>query len=205
MPENNQRDLELMSQLVGGVSTAMEELIDRWERPLLSFIYRYVQNYETAQELTQETFLRVYRARDRFDPNHRFSGWIFRIAANLSRNQLRWRRRHPEMTLETEEGTVQATPAALIDKDDPASMTSQREEVAALRRAVARMPHKLKTALLLHYYQDLSYREIATVLGCSERGVESRLYRARKWLTDRIGKSQLIETKSEAKAGLVTS
>jgi len=186
MPDSDARDRELMDRLAGGDSTAMEHLVDRWQRPLLSFIYRYVQDRETARELVQETFLRVYRARERFDPRYRFSGWIFRIAANLCRNHLRWRRRHAEVALESDDEAPHALPERLCDSHHPAALATRDEERLALRRAIARMPHALKTALLLHYFEELSYREIANVLGCSERGVESRLYRARKWLAARL-------------------
>lgn len=174
-----------MSRLAGGDTVAMEALIERWERPLLSFIYRYVQHTETTRDLVQETFIRVYHARHRFDPKHPFSGWVFRIAANLCRNQLRWRRRHPESALPAEEyggdGRLPVSPGP-----HPAHYSEQQDDILALRRAIRRMPHTLKTALLLHYYEELSYREIAAALGCSQRGVESRLYRARKWLVQRL-------------------
>lgn len=175
-----------MIRLAGGDSAAMEELVDRWQRPLLSFIYRYIQDAETAQELVQETFLRVYRARERYDAQYRFAGWIFRIAANLARNHLRWRRRHQTVSFEGDGETPQMLPEALIETVNPGALAARREQVEALRLAIARMPHALKTALLLHYYEGLSYREIGTALGCSERGVESRLYRARKWLAGRL-------------------
>lgn len=197
MPHDRQRDGELMSRLAGGDSAAMEELIERWQRPLLSFIYRYIQEAETAQELVQETFIRVYRAREKYDSRHNFSGWVFRIAANLARNQLRWRRRHPEVPLEAE-ATQQVVFPLRDEAGNPRRTLVRHESHAALRRAIATMPHTLKTALLLHYFEELPYREIAAVLGCSERGVESRLYRARKWLSQRLPEASTPERSSAA-------
>lgn len=139
----------------------------RWERPLFSFIYRYVQDREAANELTQETFVRVYQARAGFDARHAFSSWMFRIAANLCRNHQRWRRRHPEELLGEDDPCLSTRRGELT----PAGLLLRDEQLLALRQAVLRMPHPLKAALLLHYYEGLSYAEIAGVVGCSPRGV----------------------------------
>jgi RNA polymerase sigma-70 factor, ECF subfamily len=201
MPLDDQCDRDLMTRLARGDVSALETLIDRWQRPLHSFVFRYLQDGEAARELVQETFLRVYHARERYDRSQRFAGWLFRIAANLARNRLRWRRRHPEVSLDDEGPPAEASgtfASPLTERQHPGDVLAGAEAVAALREAIAQMPHALKTTLLLHYYEELSYREIAGALGCSERGVESRLYRARRWLARRLAPEA-----EEASAGVV--
>jgi RNA polymerase sigma-70 factor (ECF subfamily) len=181
-------DALLMMRVADGDRNALCSLMDKWESPLLGFIYRYVQNREAAAELTQETFVRLYEARARYRGDMRFSPWIFRIAANLCRNYHRWRKRHPEDMAWDEacEATNAPQQGTVREEDDPAAILARRESLSELKNAIAAMPHDLATTLLLYYYQELSYREIAEVIGCSERGVETRLYRARTWLSKEL-------------------
>ncbi|MFA5257356.1 MAG: RNA polymerase sigma factor [Opitutales bacterium] len=181
-------DAHLMVRVADGDTDALCSLIERWQAPLGSFVYRYVQNREATQELVQETFVRLYEARARYDSKMRFSSWLFKIASNLCKNYYRWRSRHPE-SLGWDESTCMecgASPNAMQDDEDPAEINSKREEIAVLERAVASMPHPLKVTLLLYYYESQSYKDIAHTLGCSVRGVETRLYRARAWLAKRL-------------------
>ncbi|MFP4282776.1 MAG: RNA polymerase sigma factor [Verrucomicrobiota bacterium] len=183
-------DRQLMARLANGETAVMRQLIQRWERPLLSFTLRYVQNRTVAEELTQETFVRLYRARERFDPAYPLASWIFRIAANLCRNHHRWQRRHHTTSLDALSPTGERIPLPASDAPHPANQLVAEEKLHWLRENIREMPHALKTALLLHYYEGLSYHEIARVLGCGERGVESRLYRARKWLQQRLARAE---------------
>ena len=185
MPEHDTvEDSNLMLLVAQGDKDALCKLMDRWEAPLSRFVYRYVQNRDAACELVQETFVRLYEARSRFDGDMRFSSWIFKIAANLCKNYYRWRSRHPEDMVWDEqcENTAAAAPDAVRGEADPAARAEISEDVARLRDAIAAMPHPYKVTLLLYYYQNQSYKEIADALGCSERGVETRLYRAKAWL-----------------------
>lgn len=190
-------DSQLMIRVATGDKNALCNLIDRWERPLGSFIYRYVQNKEATCELVQETFVRIYEARDRFKCDRKFSSWLFKIASNLCKNYYRWRTRHPEDLVGDDEIEPCADSACDLSRadDDPSELLSRREDAACMEDLVAQMPHPLKVVLLLHYYQDLSYKEIAAAIGCSERGVETRLYRARIWLSKQL--EHMTETKCE--------
>lgn len=190
MPENGQIDNELMLRLQRDDLGAMNELMDRWQKPLLSFINRYTNEFQSSQDIAQETFVRVYRARERFDAQKRFSGWLFQIAANLSRNHLRWKNRHKESVLNEECLSRENLSFRAQSERSLASKEAGEENLQILRKVIAGMPHKLKTALLLHYYEELSYLEISQVIGCSERGVESRLYRGRKWLSKRFAEER---------------
>lgn len=190
-------DSQLMIRVAKGDKDALCKLIDSWERPLGGFIYRYVQNKEATCELVQETFVRVYEARDRFKSDMKFSSWLFKIASNLCKNYYRWRSRHPEDLVGDDEFEPCSDGSYDMSRpeEDPSEILARREDAAKIEELVAKMPHPLKVALLLHYYQDLSYKEIAATLGCSERGVETRLYRARAWLTKQI------EHQAEEKCG----
>lgn len=194
MPEHETvEDNQLMIRVAAGDKDALCKLIDLWEKPLGSFIYRYVQNKEATCELVQETFVRIYEARDRYKSEMKFSSWLFKIASNLCKNYYRWRTRHPEDLVgdESLEPDRNGASGDLVrPEEDPAQQLARREDASRISGLVAEMPHPLKVALLLHYYQDLSYREIAAAIGCSERGVETRLYRARAWLAKQLEKQE---------------
>ena len=188
MPADPAQDLALMAALVGGRDSALDELMERWEGPLRSFAHRYLLNTADADEIVEETFVRIYHKRADFVPGSNFSAWIFTIAANLCRHRLRWRRRHPSESIDIPDadgspGLGSTLPAGGAD---PAVATEGNERIAALRAAVDTLPHDQRTVFLLHAYENLSYREIAAAVGCSERGVETRLYRARQALRDKL-------------------
>jgi len=180
MRPNDERSAELMRALVAGRQVALNELMTLWEGPLLRFIFRYVQWEAGARDLVQETFVRVYLKRESFRPGTSFSTWAFTIAANLCRNQRRWQGRHPTLSLDdVTADAVTGHEQLACPRNGPDQAAVQSERMDALKAVVAELPHDLRTTLLLYEYEGLSYREIAEVVGCSEKGVESRLSRAR--------------------------
>ena len=181
MDESRQSDANLMAALREGSSSAMTRLVERWQPRLLAFVYRYIQNEAVARDLTEETFVRLYLSRDRYDSSRSFSTWLFGIASNLCRNQFHWWNRRQETSLED-------VPEA-VDPRSPADHAGQKEEAAVMARCVRQLPHGLRVSIILYYYEGLSYAEIAEILGCTVRGVESRLYRARR----RLGRKLELE------------
>jgi RNA polymerase sigma-70 factor (ECF subfamily) len=183
MRPHDDTSAEYMHALVAGRQAALNELMTLWEAPLLRFVYRYVQNEAVARDLVQETFVRVYLHRERFRPGTSFSTWAFTIAANLCRNHRRWQGRHPTVSLDEPVSTDNESSTRqnqLVSPGRSPDYSAQHaERVDALKAAIAELPHDLRTALLLYEYEELSYREIAEIVGCSEKGVESRLVRAR--------------------------
>ena len=182
-------DAELMLRLRDGEDLMLNQLMTRWQRPLAAFIYRYIGHQADALDLAQETFVRVYETRHRYTPSAKFSSWLFTIAANLCRNHLRWRQRRGHAALESLDGEVVAS---IISWDDsPADATMRSESISIVKNAIGKLPHDLRTAVLLHEYEDLSYEEISTVLRCSVKAVEMKLYRARKLLRESLSRSCL--------------
>ncbi|MES1168907.1 MAG: sigma-70 family RNA polymerase sigma factor [Oleiharenicola lentus] len=174
-----------------GEAAALNRLIARWQRPLHHFAYRYVQNTADAHDLVAETFVRLYQQRLKLRTDTKLSAWLFTTLANLCHNHHRWKRRHPTVTMDApaDGGDPDRNrPALELASDQPApdAVLEHDETLAAVRAAIDRLPHDLKITLILHHYDRLSYREIGEITGCSERGVETRLYRARQQLRDML-------------------
>ncbi len=189
-PATDSASLHALQQ---GEAAALNGMIARWQRPLHHFAYRYTQNTADAHDLVAETFVRLYQQRLKLRPDTKLSAWLFTTLTNLCHNQHRWKRRHPTVALDAPVGTNSSDPdhrqASLeISADQPApdAALEHDETLVTVRAAIDRLPHDLKTTLLLHHYDRLSYREIAEITGCSERGVETRLYRARQQLREML-------------------
>jgi RNA polymerase sigma-70 factor, ECF subfamily len=177
-----------MVRLKAGDDLALNELMERWQKPLLSFILRYVGNYADSIELAQETFVRVYHHRSRFNFKGKFSTWLLTIATNLCQHHARWRRRHPTISLDDTAGMNEMFDEYLsISAEETPSALAGRSELGKLvKEEIEKLPHDLKTAILLFAYDDLSYAEIGAILGCTPKAVETRLYRVRKLLATRL-------------------
>ncbi len=188
MPQDSETDLRLLEELKHGRDSALNEIIDRWEKPLTSFAWRYVQNTLDAQDLVQETFVRVYKYKDRFRENTRLSAWLFTTLSNLCKNFGRWKRRHPTVSLLSanedydsgSEGSIHMDPAD--PGDSPFVIAGRSDMIDHLKIAIQKLPHDLKTTLILYQYEGHTYKEIAEIVDCSTKGVETRLYRTKKLL-----------------------
>jgi RNA polymerase sigma-70 factor, ECF subfamily len=188
LPPDPASDQDLFRSLQSGDDSALAALIHKWERPLFAFAWRYMQNTADARDLVAETFVRLYQQRLRLRADTRLSAWLFTALTNLCHNQHRWRKRHPAVSFNAQ-NTDDGPGDFQIPSDTPrASATLEKDEALdELARAVDRLPHDLKTTVLLHHYEGLSYREIADIVGCSERGIETRLYRAKQKLREELG------------------
>ncbi|MFN0129973.1 MAG: RNA polymerase sigma factor [Verrucomicrobiales bacterium] len=170
-------DTELMLLLADGQDLALNELVRRWRERVAAFLLRMTHDRGTALDLTQETFVRLYRSRTRYRANAAFPSFLFTVAANLARDHARWRKRHPSVPLE--DATATRIPDTSVIPDAAAA---NREELAAVESAISELPSDLREALLLYVYEDLGYGEIASILGCTPKAVETRIYRARQML-----------------------
>jgi RNA polymerase sigma-70 factor (ECF subfamily) len=180
-----------MLRLQGGEDLALKELMNRWQQPLANYILRQVGNEAAAIDLAQEAFVRLYQSRDRYEGRAKFSTWLYTIATNLCRNHHRWRARHPNVSLDAPASATDcATLAERLPDDDatPAEAADQRERAETVRAAVAALPEELRSAVILSEYEDLSHAEIAAISGCTAKAVETRLYRARQFLREKLSR-----------------
>ena len=179
-----EHDARLMLSVKEGDEASFALLLARYRIPVMNFIYRMVQNQPVAEELAQEVFLRVYRARSGYAPSAKFTTWLFRIATHLALNSIRDNR----SDWMTESLDQEQTPAAAI-ADRRASVEQELVEEARLvevRRAVQALPAKQRAAVLMHKYEEMEYAQIAQVLGCSESAVKSLLFRAYEALRGKL-------------------
>ncbi len=182
------RDAADMARLAQGQDAALNSLMERHAEKVFHYLIRQLQNEADAADLAQETFVRVFQNRARFDPAAKFSTWLYTIATNLARDRFRWRARHPQVALDAENETGGGTLAdALADeKPGPAEQMQRAERAEVVRCAVAKLPDELRTAILLSAYQGHSHAEIAAISGCSVKAVEGRIFRARQFLRSRL-------------------
>lgn len=180
-------EYDLIRSIGEGDPAAFEQLIKRYTGPVLNFAYRHLWDRQTAEDVTQEVFLRVFRAASGFEPRGGVRAWIFTIARNLCINEIkrleRFRRLREEL------GVRSSSPEPHTGHED----LRNREQVEKLMTALARLPESQRTSLLLRVSEGLSYAEIAEVLSVSVPAVESLIYRARTQL-----RRLLKETREES-------
>jgi RNA polymerase sigma-70 factor (ECF subfamily) len=177
-----------MVRLIAGDDLALNELMERWQKPLHSFILRYVGNHADSIELAEETFVRVYYHRSRFNFKSKFSTWLLAIATNLCRHHARWRTRHQSISLDDTASVYEVSDENLLISPDeiPSALAGRTELAKLVKEEIEKLPHDLKAAVLLFAYDNLSYAEIGVILGCTPKAVETRLYRVRKLLAKRL-------------------
>lgn len=176
-------DRALVAAVLAGDLDAYARLVQRYERRIRFAIQRMVGDFEDAEELTQEAFVRAYFALPRFDPQYRFSTWLYQIAANLAINFGRQRAREARMFPDAEdrEAYFDTLPEADVDVQ-PALAAERRAEIAQLQRAVAELPADMRQVLVLRHVFELSYQEICDATGLPMGTVKSRLDRSRRRL-----------------------
>ena len=196
-------DVQLMLDVKAGDEQSFELLLRRYTTPLVNFLYRMVRDSAVAEDLAQEVFLRVYRARKDYAPSAKFTTWMFRIATNLALNSVRDNRyRQSEISMDQ---------AVSVGDDERRSMevrdlTPTVEQVLVARsrsemilRAIDALPAKQRAAVLLHKYQELDYDEIARILECSDSALKSLLFRAYETL--RIALAPLLNAEKVSSSG----
>jgi RNA polymerase sigma-70 factor (ECF subfamily) len=189
----DQQDAQDMAQLARGQDAALSSLIDRHAQKLLHFFVRSLQNETDAAELAQETFVKIYQSREKFDPRQKFTTWLYAIASNLVRDRYRWRSRHPQVSLDAENERTETSFQETVRTGDPApdEQMQAAERAALVQKAIATLPEELRQPLILSLYQELPQAEIASALKCSVKAVEMRIYRARQQL--RASLSELLQ------------
>jgi len=183
-----------MRRLSQGHESALNELMDRHAGKLFNYLLRCLQNEGDAADAAQETFVRIYQHRARFDFRQRFSTWLYAVAANLVKDRYRWRSRHPQVSLDAENEATGVSYRDALPQDGPlpTDQVQAFERADAVRRAVAALPEDLRQPFILAEYEEKSHSEIGAILHCSAKAVETRIYRARQHL--RATLSTLLET-----------
>ena len=180
-------DDRLMIDYVGGDKSALRILVERWERQVFAFLVRMLGSPEEAEDLCQDTFMKLINAAKRYQPEGKFQSWLFRIAGNLARSRLRRRKILRWLPLTNEYDNAPSADRSALDT------LSGQEEQLAVQAALARLPERQRHALVLKQYQELSYQEIADAMGATVSSVQMLLHRAmtalRKDLTSRRDES----------------
>jgi RNA polymerase sigma-70 factor (ECF subfamily) len=180
-------DQEVVAQARAGRETAYRELIGRYERPVFSIIYRLVRDRELAEDLAQDTFIKVLNALDRYDPKQKFSSWIFKIAHNTAIDRLR-KREVDTLSLDGSPNArtaddVEATRIVVASTEEsPEEYAASREIGTEIERALARLRPEYRTAIMLWHIEDRPYEEIAEIMEIPLGTVKTFIHRARNEL-----------------------
>lgn len=182
-------DTEVMLRAQAGEDAAFDYLVQKFRRPLVSFMYRMARNLAVAEELSQEVFLRVYRSRQSYAAEAKFTTWLYRIATNLALNHIRdTKHERPENSVALDETDEESGLA--FELRDPSLTAEQRmlrrERLLAIRKHVESLPERQRMAVIMHKYQSMDYREISKVLKLSESATKSLLFRAYETLREKL-------------------
>lgn len=178
-PTDFTTDWDLMARLAAGEERALDDLLARWEEPVLNFLYRQLGNAADAEDVASQTFWRVYESCSTVRPGGSFSAWLFRIAYNLAMDHHRHAKRRPRMVPLGESSDEIGEPAASAHHRPDRALLG-RELGERIESALNQLPENQRAALTLCKLEGLSYQEIAAVLECSVSAVESLIFRARQ-------------------------
>ena len=179
-----------MALLAGGDSSAFEGLVLRYQRAMITFCYSFLRELEGAEDLAQETFLRVYRNAKRYKPLAKFSTWLYRIATNLCINELKKRSIRATVPLDAPAG-LDPEGTRIVEKiagnsRQPLNEAERQEAHQLVRHALGYLPEEQRVTLVLVEYHGLSYREIAEILGVTVSAIKMRVKRARETLREML-------------------
>ncbi len=182
-------DEELVARSIGGDQESFNQLVLRWERPIYALAYRVIGREEDARDVCQETFLRAFRALNGFRGQAKFSSWLYRIALNLCRDWVRKERRTPVVQAPEE---LEVLEMAAVREPTPSveDLVARRELTRVVERAMARLPEEQRTAIILKEYHELTFQEIADLVGCPLSTVKTRLYQGLSVLRRELAKSE---------------
>ncbi len=176
-----EEDVQKVEEYLSGRRESLGFLFTKYREDVYRIAYRYTGNVDDAMEITQEVFLKVMTKIDEYEKNARFFTWLYRIAVNRSIDFLRSRKRKQRLLHETSKRYEKR------HSESPEKTVLNREDMSRLQKGLAALNEKYRTVLVLHSLQNLSYREIARILGCSKGTVMSRLYYARRKLEEIVG------------------
>jgi RNA polymerase sigma-70 factor (ECF subfamily) len=182
-------DAEIMQRAGAGDEACLDFLIAKYRRPIISFMYRMVHNQAIAEELAQEVFLRVYRARATYRAEARFSTWLYRIASNMAINHARdtkYERASASIFLDQADEDTGTKPDVSDLRPIAEQDMLQDERMRRIREHVMSLPERQRMAVVMHKYQDMDYKQIGAVLKLSESATKSLLFRAYQSLREKL-------------------
>jgi len=182
-------DAAIMLRVAAGDESGFNYLVEKYHRAMVHFLFRMVRSQAVAEELAQEVFLRVYRSRESYRAEAKFTTWLYRIATNLGVNYARdtkHERAAQNVYLDVPDPETGTTPEVADDEPTVEQRLVRDERMAAIRRHVMALPERQKMAVLMHKYQGLDYRQIGEVLKLSESATKSLLFRAYQTLRDKL-------------------
>jgi RNA polymerase sigma-70 factor (ECF subfamily) len=182
-------DAAIMLELRAGNMAGFDYLIQKYRKPIVHFMYRMVHNQAVAEELAQEVFLRVYRSRETYRAEARFSTWLYRIATNLGVNYARDTRHERSAStvyLDEVDSDTGTTPDVADATPGAEARLLRRERLEAIRQHVLALPERQRMAVLMHKYEGMDYKQIGDVLKLSESATKSLLFRAYQTLREKL-------------------
>ena len=182
-------DAVLMLRVKRGDRAAFAELVEKYKQPVMNFVYRSLRDETEAEDLAQNVFLQVYKSRARYERTAKFSTWLFTIARNLCLNEIRRRSRHPAESLEATHAEHDDLPSRQYEDKKVLLATDNvlhGELADKIEQALAALPELQRSAILLCRQDELSYEEIAEVLGCSLSATKSIIHRGRETLKEKL-------------------
>jgi len=189
MSSNPDPDAALMLRVKQGDTGAFTELVEKYKQPVMNLAYRTVRDMTEAEDLAQNVFVQVYKSASRYKSTAKFSTWLFTIARNLCLNEIRRRSRHPAESLDAPHPEQEDQPLQQFEDKatvSPPDSVLQGELAQQIDRALADLPENQRSAILLCRQEELSYEEIAEVLGCSVSATKSLIHRGRETLKERL-------------------
>jgi len=181
-------DAQLVRRVQKGDKRAFDMLVLKYQHKIVNLVMRYVRDPDQALDITQEAFLKAYRALPRFRGESAFYTWLYRIAVNTAKNYLAAQRRRPiDVDLDLQDPEQYDLQAKLKDTDTPEGVTMSRELNQAVQNAIEGLPEDLRTAIVLRELDGMSYEEIAQAMECPVGTVRSRIFRARDAISKKIG------------------
>jgi len=185
---NQSSDKKLVKRVQRGDKGAFDLLVLKYQHKIVNLVMRYVRDPELAQDITQEAFIKAYRALPRFRGDSAFYTWMYRIAVNTAKNHLAAQRRRPmNVELDLQDPNQYDLHAKLKETDTPEAITLSNELKETVERAIAALPEDLRTAIILRELEGMSYEEIAQTMECPVGTVRSRIFRARDAISKKVG------------------
>jgi RNA polymerase sigma-70 factor (ECF subfamily) len=185
---NKSDDSKLVKRVQKGDKGAFDLLVMKYQHKIVNLVMRYVRDPDLALDITQEAFIKAYRALPRFRGDSAFYTWMYRIAVNTAKNHLAAQRRRPmDVELDLQDPEQYDLHARLRETDTPEGVTLGRELKETVERAIAALPEDLRTAIILRELEGMSYEEIAQTMECPVGTVRSRIFRARDAIAKKVG------------------